>query len=459
MLTVEKIGGTSMSALQDVINNIILFNRSGDELYNRIFVVSAFSGVTNLLLENKKTGEPGVYHRIVKYQDFHHALNELVISLQAINEKYVPLGLNLYIANQFIEQRVNDARHYLDNLANILSSGYVSKEGILQAAREILASIGETHSAFVFTNILQSMKINATLVDLSGFHDHKSYTIDQRIKHTFSDIDFKRTICIVTGYAKGTEGIMREFDRGYSEVTFCKIAVAVKPEEAIIHKEYHLCSADPVLVGVDNCVPVGFTNYDVADQLADVGMEAIHPKASKPLEINNINLRIKNTFEPEHPGTLITKDYISPNKKVEIITGTTKVMMIDIYDPLMVGNVGSDYQIMKVFYDLGISYNFKATSANSISIVIWDKDFNKKLIQELEELFEKVTVEKMAMVCLIGSNIDQPGLLAKAAGALAAQNINIKSAGFALRKVNIQFLVAREDFDQAVIALNAAMAS
>ncbi|OCX52221.1 aspartate kinase [Mucilaginibacter sp. PPCGB 2223] len=458
MLTVEKIGGTSMSALKDVINNIILFERKGDELYNRIFVVSAFSGVTNLLLENKKTGEPGVYHRIAKYQEFHHALAELIVSLQTINKKYVGLGLDLPLADKFIEDRVNDAKQYLDNLANILASGYVSKEGILQAAREILASIGESHSAFVFTNILQNMGINATLVDLSGFHDHKSYTIDQRIKHTFSNIEFDKTICIVTGYAKGTEGIMREFDRGYSEVTFCKIAVAVKPQEAIIHKEYHLCSADPVLVGTDNCIPVGFTNYDVADQLADVGMEAIHPKASKPLEINNINLRIKNTFEPEHPGTLITKDYVSPHKRVEVITGTTKLVMIDIYDPLMVGNVGTDFEIMRVFYDLGISYNFKATSANSISIVIWEKDFNKELIRELEEKFEKVTVEKMAMVCLIGSNMDQVGLLAKSAGALSAANIDIKSAGFALRKVNIQFLVAREDFDDAIIALNKAMA-
>jgi len=459
MLTVEKIGGTSMSALGDVINNIILFERKGDELYNRIFVVSAFSGVTNLLLENKKTGEPGVYHRIVNYQEFHHALNDLIDSLQAINKKYESLGLDLALADKFIAQRINDAQHYLDNLANILASGYVSKEGILQAAREILASIGESHSAFVLTNILQNMGINSTLIDLSGFHDHKSYTIDERIKHTFSNIDFAKTICIVTGYAKGTEGIMREFDRGYSEVTFCKIAVAVKPQEAIIHKEYHLCSADPVLVGIDNCVPIGFTNYDVADQLADVGMEAIHPKASKPLEINNINLRIKNTFEPEHPGTLITKDYVSPDKRVEVITGTTKLVMIDIYDPLMVGNVGSDFQIMQVFYNLGVSYNFKATSANSISIVIWEKDFSETLIKDLEDKFEKVTVEKMAMVCLIGSNIDQPGLLAKSAGALASKGINIKSAGFALRQVNIQFLVDRADFDDAIIVLNKAMAS
>ena len=446
-----------MSALKDVIQNIILFNRSGEQLYNRIFVVSAFSGVTNLLLENKKTGEPGVYHNLANFKDFHKPLNELVIKLKQINKTYEDLGLNIAEADAFIEKRIQDAQTYLENLANILSSGYVSSEGILQAAREILASIGESHSAFNFTNILQHMGINATLVDLSGFNDHHSYTIDQRIKRDLQHIDFEKTICIVTGYAKGTEGIMREFDRGYSEVTFSKIAVAVKPEEAIIHKEYHLCTADPVLVGVDNCYPVGNTNYDVADQLADVGMEAIHPKASKPLEINDINLRIKNTFDPEHPGTLITREYICEHKRVEVITGTDKVIIIDIYDPSMVGTPGSDLEIMQLFYNHNISYNFKATNANSISIVIWEKDFSKKLIHELEDKFEKVTVEKAAMVCLIGSNMDRPGLLAKSAMALADKHINIKSAGFALRKVNIQFLIDREDFDTAIIALNKAM--
>src|SRR5882762_3377125 len=204
MLTVEKIGGTSMTALNDVIKNIILFNRSGKELYNRIFVVSAFSGVTNLLLENKKTGEPGVYHNLANFKDFHKPLNELIIKLKQINKSYEGLGLNIAEADQFIENRVKDAQTYLENLANILTSGYVSNEGILQAAREILASIGESHSAFNFANILQNMGINATLVDLSGFHDHHSYTIDQRIKRELQHIDFENTISIVTGYAKGT---------------------------------------------------------------------------------------------------------------------------------------------------------------------------------------------------------------------------------------------------------------
>jgi len=457
MLTVEKIGGTSMSAFGEVLDNIILYGREDAALYNRIFVVSAYAGVTNWLLENKKTGEPGVYHRFAEHKQFRQALSQVSDQLQELNKQYEPLGLDLAVANEFIAQRIQDAQGYLDNLASIMASGYVSSENILQAAREILASIGESHSAFNSVNILQNRGIHATLVDLSGFHDATPYTIDQRIQQAFQAIDFAATICIATGYTKGTEGIMREFDRGYSEVTFSKIAVAVKPQEAIIHKEYHLCTADPGVVGLANCAPVGFTNYDVADQLADVGMEAIHPKASKPLEINKINLRIKNTFEPEHPGTLITEDYVSPTKRVEVVTGTDRVLIVDVYDPLMVGGVGFDLHIMEVFARMGISYSFKATSANSISLVIWEKDFKPQLVDELQAKFEKVTVEKAAMVCIIGSNIDEPGLLARAAGALAGANINIKSAGFALRKVNIQFLVAREDFNSAVVALNGAL--
>ena len=58
--TVEKIGGTSMTCFGDIMNNVIIGKRSGAELYNRAFVVSAYGGITNLLLENKKTAQPRV---------------------------------------------------------------------------------------------------------------------------------------------------------------------------------------------------------------------------------------------------------------------------------------------------------------------------------------------------------------------------------------------------------------
>jgi len=445
-----------MSALADVINNIVVFERAGDALYNRVLVVSAFSGVTNLLLENKKTKEPGVYQELASGRDFRTKLFEVANHLKALNQSFGPLGLDLQTASQMVDSQVKIALTYLDSAVTMLASGYLN-EGVLFAAREILASLGESHSAYVLTSILQHKGIKAILIDLAGFADSRPLTISERITDAFKQIDLQNAIVIATGYAKGTEGIMREFDRGYSEVTFSKIAEILKPQEAIIHKEYHLSTADPALVGIDNVKPVGFTNYDIADQLADVGMEAIHPKASKPLEINGIHLRIKNTFEPAHPGTLINREYVSALKRVEVITGTDRLTVIDIYDPLMVGSVGSDLAIMQLFYQHRVSYTFKTTSANSISIVIWEHDFIEALITDLQAAFEKVTVEPVAMVCLLGTNMDQPGLLAKSAAALAKEEINIKSAGFALRKVNIQFLIARGDFRTAIIALNKAV--
>jgi aspartate kinase len=457
MLTVEKIGGTSMSKFHDVLNNIIVGKRNDFDLYNRIFVVSAYAGVTDLLLEHKKTGVTGVYEKFLKNKDFNHALQEVLNKLLDMNRNYVDLKLDLDKADYFITTRIVQAKNYLNSLADVLATGYVNRDNILLAAREILASIGEAHSAFNSVNILENMGINATFVDLCGFNDSEYLSIDERIHRSFLHIDYSKTIPVVTGYTKGTEGIMREFDRGYSEVTFSKIAVEVKADEAVIHKEYHLSSADPNIVGVNKSIPVGLTNYNVADQLADIGMEAIHPKASKPLEKANINIRIKNTFEPEHPGTVISKNYIGEQSRVEIISGTDKVVAIEVHDPSMVGEVGFDLQIMEILRKYKVSYILKSTNANSITQVIWEKDMNKDMIHELQDAFQEITIKEVALICALGTNIAQPGIIAKATAALAKNNINIESLSQSLKQVNMQFVIQRGQYKQGIIAMNDAL--
>lgn len=457
MLTVEKIGGTSMSQFQDVLHNIIKGNRKRDELYNRIFVVSAYNNVTNWLLEHKKTGEPGIYNKFLNGDDYSSALDAFCQRLLLINDGFADYGLDLKEARDFIRFRVDQAKTMLYSLRKVLASGYVDPNAIHLAAREILASIGEAHSGWNSVNILNNNGINARFVDLCGFNDSESLTIDDRIHKEFSEIDFSNVLCIATGYTKGTEGIMRAFDRGYSEVTFSKIAVEVKADEAVIHKEYHLSSADPKIVGVENSVPVGHTNYIIADQLADIGMEAIHPKAAKPLELAGINIRIKNTFEPEHPGTLISRDYVSPEPRVEIVSGSRKVLAIEVHDPMMVGEVGFDGHLMQFFVNYGVSYILKSTNANSITMVVWDNEKSKELVKVLQENFYQVIAKPMAIVCAMGSNIAMPGFLYKATKALYEKKINVESFAQSLMQVNMQFVIQRDNYEDAVIALNEAL--
>jgi len=454
-LQVEKIGGTSMSRFPEIIDNIIL--RKEDEIFGRIYVVSAYAGVTDDLLEHKKTMQPGIYRLFEEQENYPRKLLALRERLVAFNETLADVGLNVEEANDFIGDRIDLSINILRSMENVLASGYVSRTELLLAARELLASLGEMHSGYNAANILVNRGYDSTFVDLSGWDDGRQMTIDQRIKDSFNEIDPYTTICFATGYTKGIEGIMREFDRGYSEVTFSKVAVLLGASEAIIHKEYHLCSGDPLLLGEDVAHPVCNTNYDVADQLADVGMEAIHPKASKPLEINSIPIRIKNAFDPDHPGTLITKNFVAPESKVEIVTGSNKVVCLEVHDTRMVGEVGFDRHIMEIFDKHMVSYISKMTNANTIDLIILERDCTPHLLAELSDNFELVTSKSVAIVCAIGSNIGQPGIMARAAQALAKDQINILAVSQTTRQSNMQFIVNRDEFAGAQRVLHTAL--
>jgi aspartate kinase len=455
MITVEKIGGTSMSRFDEVLKNIML--RDPARVYGRVYVLSAYAGVTNQLLEHKKTGEPGVYAKFAGGDNYATALDALLGKLRAINRELAPLGLDLARADGFLEKRLRELKAYLDSMRHVLASGYLRRDSVLLAAREMLAAVGEVHSAFNTVEILKAKGVEALFLDLTGFDDDEAFTIDERIHQSFERVDPRKQVVVATGYTKGVEGIMREFDRGYSEVTFSKIAVEIKADEAVIHKEFHLSSADPEIVGVGNTVVVGSTNYDVADQLADVGMEAIHPKAAKPIELAGIPIRLKNTFDPDHPGTLITRDYVGEKARIEVIAGTPRVAVVEIHDPSMVGAVGFDLGLMEIFKRHGISYILKATNANSITHVVWEKSVTSAFLEELENTYAIVTNAPAAIVCVIGSNMAIPGVIARATQVLAENKINVNCVSQSLRQVNIQFVIDRADYRRAIAALNQAL--
>ena len=455
MLTVEKIGGSSMSEFQSVLNNIIGQPDSERFSYNRVFVVSAYAGVTDLLLEDKKNSEPGIYQSFINDDGTYKAkLDELNYRLTDINKKFADLGLDVKEADRFIKKRIEHTKKYLDSMEEILSSGYIKEANIYSAAREILTSLGEAHSAYNSHIILSNLGINSQFVDLTGFYDRTQLTMEERIKKSFDDIDLFENIVIAPGYTKDKGGMVTQFGRGYSEITFSRIATFLNADQAIIHKEHHLSSADPEIVGKEKAIPVGRTNYNVADQLADIGMEAIHPKASKPLELAGIKLIVKNTFEPEHPGTIITKDFVVEDSKIEIIAGSKEMVVIEVHDTSMVGEVGFDYEIMQILKKHNISYVMKATNANSISQVIWEKDLSEDLVNELKDKYTDIKIKEIAMVCLIGSNISKPNILARAAQVLGENGININCVSISLSQVNIQFVVNRENYIESIKLLN-----
>jgi aspartate kinase len=153
----------------------------------------------------------------------------------------------------------------------------------------------------------------------------------------------------------------------------------------------------------------------------------------------------------------MTKDYICPMLKTEVVTGSDSVCCIEIHDTRMVGEVGFDMKIMMVLEKYEVSYINKTTNANTIDIIISQKDLSDALISDLRAQFEVVNVQELAIVCAIGSNIAKPGILAKATKALADANINILTVSQTSRQTNMQFTIDRDHFVLAQRALHRAL--
>src|SRR5690606_32877678 len=309
--TVEKIGGTSMSRTPELLDGLLIGRRSGAELYNRVFVVSAYGGITNLLLEHKKTGAPGVYAMFSEADNDYGWSEGLNIAMRAMMEAHRNIlteSADLRAADDFVRERIEGARSCLIDLQRLCSYGHFHLDAHMLPIRELLSGLGHAHSAFVTATLLRRHDVNGRFVAPTGWRAESQPDLETRIARGFEDIDLARELPIVTGYAQCREGLMREFDRGYSEVTFSRIAAHTRAREAIVHKEFHLSSADPAIVGMDAVRKLGRTNYDIADQLSNLGMEAIHPRAAKTLRQAGIPLRVTNAFEPDDPGTLIDNE-------------------------------------------------------------------------------------------------------------------------------------------------------
>lgn len=459
--TVEKIGGTSMRRIGELTDTLFIGNRQPEEVYHRIFVVSAFGGITDLLLEHKKTGTPGVYALFANDDNDHSWLDALTQVANAMSETHRTIltdAADLSLAEDFVRDRIEGARSVLFDLRRLCSYGHFRLSSHMQQVRELLSGLGEAHSAFVTSLMLQRAGVNARFVDLSGWRDETECALKERITGGLEGVDLTRELPIVTGYAQCREGLMQEYDRGYSEVTFSNIAAMTGAREAIIHKEFHLSSADPNLVGEDAVRKLGHTNYDVADQLSNMGMEAIHPNAAKILRQSNVALRVTNAFDPGDPGTLID-DSPADAPAVEIVTGVN-VIGLELFEQDMVGVKGYDATALEALRRHNVRIVSKSSNANSIvHYVEAPLKSVRRVIAELEKSYQSaaISARSIAIVSVIGR--DLTGLRAFSGGlaALEKAGIDVIAAQQTPRNVDIQFAVSREDANRAIEVLHAVL--
>lgn len=459
--TVEKIGGTSMSRSDELAETLFIGGREGADLYNRIFVVSAYGGITDLLLENKKTGAPGVYGQFAAADSsmgWSEALDQVATAMAEHHNRLLDDPADKRAADEFLRERIEGARSCLLDLQRLSSYGHFRLDEQMMTIRELLSGLGEAHSANTTVLMLQRRNVNARLIDLSGWRDESQPTLEQRIGEAFADVDLASELPIVTGYAQCREGLMRQYDRGYSEVTFARLAAQTQAREAVIHKEFHLSSADPKIVGEDKVVKIGRTNYEVADQLSNLGMEAIHPSAAKILRQADIPLRVANAFEPNDPGTLIDAEAGGP-ARVEMVTGLP-LFALEVFEQDMVGVKGYDAAILKALTRHDVWIVSKVSDANTITHYV---NAAFKAMQRVEKEITatypaaEVQVRKVSLVSAVGSDLSGIQVARRGLNALAGSGIDTIAVQETGRHIDVQFIVTNEERDDAIRALHAAL--
>lgn len=459
--TVEKIGGTSMSRVEEIFENLLIGEREGDDLYNRVFVVSAYGGMTDCLLEHKKSEKPGVYALYADSESdwaWGDALSDVAAMMRAKNADIFDTTADLQMANHFIDDRIEGTRSCLVDLHRLCSYGHFQLAEHLATVREMLSALGEVHSAYNTALLLNRRGVDAVFIDLSGWRGQDGLDLDARINTAFEDIDFATQLPIVTGYAQSQDGLMKHYGRGYSEVTFSRVACLTKAREAIIHKEFHLSSADPKMVGEENVRVIGETNYDVADQLSNLGMEAIHPRAAKGLRQLSIPLRIANAFEPKHPGTVIRDEFRTQTPRPEIVTGLPRLYEVEIFNQDMVGTFGGDRAIIDVFARFKIHTVTKSLNANTITHYVSAPSKQvRRCVEALQaELGNDAVVQtqKVSLVSVIGSNMGCQTYFPKSVMALHEADIETLFCSAPSRNVDMQFVVHEKDFTSAIKVLH-----
>ena len=456
--TVEKIGGTSMSRSKELLDSIFIGARGGAGLYQRIFVVSAYGGLTNRLLENKKTGEAGVYALFAHADDdlgWSSALTDVCNAMRAINADLLDDAGDRRAADDFVRERVEGARNCLIDLRRLCSYGHFRLEEHMLTIRELLSGLGEAHSAYNTTLLLRRHGVNARFIDLTGWRDDGGPDLHQRLSDALAGTDLGRELPVVTGYAQCREGLMREFDRGYTEVTFSRIAALTGAREAVIHKEFHLSSADPAIVGADAVRKIGRTNYDVADQLSNMGMEAIHPRAAKTLRQAGIPLRVANAFEKDDPGTLIDAE-LGGEPRVEMITGLP-VIELELFEQDMLGVKGYDSTILDVLARHKVWIVAKSSNGNTITHYLnASLKMVRRVERDLSEAFPsaRVACRKVAIVSVIGRSLEGLRIPLHSLQALEDAGIEPLAMQATGRRVDVQFVVDADVRNEAVRALH-----
>jgi len=261
---------------------------------------------------------------------------------------------------------------------------------------------------------------------------------------------------VITGFiGKDANGCITTFGRGGSDLTASVVGAALQVDEIQVWKDVDgILTSDPRLVQA--AVPVAGISFEEASELAYFGAKVLHPLSMQPAMQKNIPVRVKNSYNPEHPGTLVTASGAAMNGLVKAITCKRNVTLIDIVSSRMLGQYGFLARVFAAFETHKISVDMVATSEVSISLTLDTAHDLAALKRDLERISSVDIKKGKAIVTIIGEVARSSEILEKTFGVCSRLGVNVQMISQGASKVNISFIVDDAQSSEIVRALHGA---
>jgi len=381
-MKIIKFGGTSVGNPTRMKALIPLINDDG----RKIVVLSAMAGTTNSLVE-------------ITDLLFADKIDEASFKNDELRSKYHEVVDELYATDKFRKSGHELIDSHFEYIRNFTLRVFTKLQ-----EKAILAQ-GELISTSLFHLLLQEMNIKSILlpalcfmrIDKDGEPD--AYYIKENIRRELKKY-ISENIIITQGFiCRNAYGEIDNLKRGGSDFTASLIGAALKASEIQIWTDINgFHNNDPRFV--ENTEVIREISFDEAAELAYFGAKILHPSSINPAREKNIPVRLKNTMEPDDPGTLITSECILQDFKA--VAAKDGISAFRIRSDRMLMAYGFLRKVFEIFEAYRTPIDMITTSEVAVSITIDNPQFLKQIAVDLKELGTVEVEENLTIICVVG---------------------------------------------------------
>jgi len=456
-MIVMKFGGTSVGNPEMIARTAEIIQQHLEKGQKIVVVVSAMSGVTNALTHAARSAASGddLTFRQIKHQllSQHHQA-----AVQCLRDRHRQREL----LDQ-IEVRLGEFEAFCQSIYIL---GELTARGM-----DAVASLGERLTARILAALLADQGSPAQAVDATELiitNDDFGAAMPLmeetrgRARSRLLPLLADGITPVVTGFIGATrEGITTTLGRGQSDYTAAILGQVLEADEVWIWTDVDgMMSADPRLVEDARTLPQ--ISYAEAAELSYFGAKVLHPKTIIPTQEVDIPLRILNTFNPSHPGTLVCREPLHNGRAIKGITAITGVALVTVEGRGMIGVPGIAAKVFTTVAHEGVNVLMitQSSSEQNICFAVPQADA-ERVVKALEEAFslelarrnvDRIWVqEEVAIIAAVGAGLqDTPGVAAQLFDALGKHGINCICIAQGSSKHNISIVVNDSEREAAV---------